>query len=242
MTITKNFSVEIQKKLNDAVTKLDAEFPTAEQMSHLARIISNEVFGNVDEILTNPDKKLLQWIEVEYQLFSAIEEAKYGEKIRGGFKDMQEFLDIANSIMNRRKVRAGKSLEYQLSAIFDGNNLLYDSQVVTEANKKPDFIFPSSEAYHNPLYDANKLIVLASKTTCKDRWRQILNEADRVRDRNKYLFTLQKNISARQLLEMQLERVILVAPEPYIASYPPDFRNTILCLSEFIDLVRNTIY
>lgn len=241
MTITKNLSSDIQKKLNAVVIELNAEFPHAEQMSRLARIISDEVFDNTEEIITNPDKKLLEWIEVEYQLFRAIEESKYGQKIRHGFKDMQEFLDIANSIMNRRKVRAGKSLEYQLSAIFDENNLPYESQIITEANKKPDFIFPSGAAYHNLQYDADKLIILAAKTTCKDRWRQILNEANRVRDKKKYLFTLQQNISSKQFLEMKSEGVVLIIPEPYRKNYPPSLRYEILNLAEFIDFVKDTI-
>lgn len=107
--------------------------------------------------------------------------------------------------------------------------------------KKPDFIFPSGEAYHDPNYDADKLIVLAAKTTCKDRWRQIINEADRVRKRNKYLFTLQQGISAQQLTEMQIEKVILIVPESHRKSFPKEFRDKILNLKQFIALVGETL-
>ena len=117
----------------------------------------------------------------------------------------------------------------------------YESQVVTEGNKKPDFIFPSGKAYHDPNYDADKLIVLASKTTCKDRWRQIINEANRVRDRNKYLFTLQQGISAQQLTEMQIEGVVLIVPESHRKNFPKEFRDEILNLKQFIALVRRTV-
>ena len=241
--IKKNYSVEelTRKEFNEFISKLESDFPSAEQMSQAAREIHEIVFDHSEDIIKNPDQKLLQWINLEYELFQSIERARYGEQIHRGFETMQSFIELANSILNRRKSRAGKSLEWHLSAIFDGNYLPYESQVVTEANKKPDFIFPSGEAYHDPNYDADKLIVLAAKTTCKDRWRQIINEADRVRNKNKYLFTLQQGISAQQLTEMQIERVVLIVPEPHRISFPEEFRDKILNLKQFISLVRETL-
>jgi len=49
-------------------------------------------------------------------------------------------------------------------------------------------------------------------TTCKDRWRQVINEADRIPE--KHLFTLQPTISKNQLREMTDEKVHLVVPSP----------------------------
>ena len=43
--------------------------------------------------------------------------------------------------------------------------------------------------------------MLAAKTTCKDRWRQIINEADRIK--LKHLITLQEGVSEAQFREMQ---------------------------------------
>ncbi len=93
---------------------------------------------------------------------------------------------MANRVLNRRKSRAGKSLENHLSALFDGNGIIYTAQAVTEGNKKPDFIFPSEAAYHDINYDIDKIVSLAAKTTCKDRWRQVLNEADIFRDKQSF--------------------------------------------------------
>ena len=233
--------MKLYKKLKKVAAALNGEFPHAKKMSKLARDIHEEIFGNSNNIIDNPDELLLQWIGLEYELFYAIEEERYGKKIRHGFKDMREFLDTANSVMNRRKVRAGKSLECHLEAIFKGNDLLFEREVITEGNKKPDFIFPSGAAYHNPHYDADKLIVLAAKTTCKDRWRQILNEADRMRDKRKYLFTLQQNISSKQLSEMHAENVLLIVPKNYIENYPTEFRNEIFSLTKFINFVKEIV-
>ena len=141
-------------------------------------------------------------------------------------------------VLNRRKSRAGKSLEHHLAAIFDGNRIQYSAQAVTEGNKKPDFIFPSGEAYHNQNFDVKKLVTLAAKTTCKDRWRQVLNEANRMKESPKYLCTLQQGISRAQMDEMQDENVILVVPKPYISSYPRDRQDRIWTLARFVKYIQ----
>ena len=148
---------------------------------------------------------------------------------------MQTFLELANSVLNRRKSRAGKSLEFHLEALFNGNNLQYESQAITEVKKKPDFLFPSAEAYHDRSFPTEKLVVLGAKTTCKDRWRQVITEADRID--TKYLCTLQQGISANQLEEMKAENVVLVVPEEYICTYPKEYRGEILTIKNFIDYV-----
>lgn len=110
-------------------------------------------------------------------------------------------------MLNRRKSRVGKSLEHHLACIFTQNHLVFEEQAVTENNKKPDFLFPNAECYHNLQFPADDLIVLGAKTTCKDRWRQVLTEADRVEV--KYLFTLQQGISKNQLREMHDSRLTI---------------------------------
>ena len=125
-----------------------------------------------------------------------------------------------------------------MSAIFDGNNIKYTAQAITEGNKKPDFIFPSQDAYHNFEFSADKLISLAAKTTCKDRWRQVLNEADRLRDKNKFLCTLQQGVSPAQMDEMDAEKVILVVPKAYIKTYPKDRQDRIWTVKKFVDYVK----
>lgn len=164
--------------------------------------------------------------------------ARYGDLVSRGFSSVDEFVSIANQVLNRRKSRAGKSLEHHLSAIFDANEIRYTAQGVTEGNKKPDFVFPSIDDYHNMLFSVDGLCTLAAKTTCKDRWRQVLNEADRLRDRNKYLCTLQQGISSSQLEEMHAEKVVLVVPKDYQSSYPAEYKDEIWTLGRFVDHVR----
>lgn len=220
------------------IDTLTVDFPLSDVMSAAARDIQNRVYNHLEYIRTNPDRKIIEWTNTEYALFRAIEHARYGDKISHGFTSVDEFITMANMVLNRRKSRAGKSLEHHLSAIFDGNDIQYTAQSVTEGNKKPDFLFPSQAAYHNATFPTDKLISLAAKTTCKDRWRQVINEADRLRGLPKYLCTLQQGISPAQMDEMQAENVILVVPRPYIASYPADRRDRIWTLTKFVDYVR----
>lgn len=229
---------ELKEQIDRFIQGLKQEFPSTTEMAEAARTIENEVRDHVQNIVRNPDAKLLSWTDVEYELFRALEQNRYSEALTGGFSSIDEFLEIAKSILNRRKSRAGKSLENHLAEIFEGNNIEFDPQVVTEGNKKPDFIFPSGEAYHDPDYPVDGLISLASKTTCKDRWRQVLNEADRLKSHKKYLFTLQQGISQNQLDEMAAEGVVLVVPKEYIKSYPKKAQSSILSLADFIRMVK----
>lgn len=225
-------------EIDQYIASLEEDFPSSEEMSAAARRIQDAVFDHRELVVTNPDQKLLDWTDLEFRLFKALEYARYADVISQGFVSVEEFVATANQVLNRRKSRAGKSLEHHLAAIFTGNSLQFQEQAITEGRKKPDFLFPSQEAYHNRDYPVEQLISLAAKTTCKDRWRQVINEADRLRDRPKYLCTLQQGISTAQLDEMQEERVILVVPRPFIATYPRERQDRIWTLGQFVRFAR----
>ncbi len=220
------------------IAELSDAFPSSVEMSAAARKIEGFVYDHAEYVQTNPDKKLLNWSDVEYRLFRAVESHRYGDSVSKGFATVDDFLKLANTLLNSRKSRAGKSFEHHLAALFSGNELLFEEQVVTEGNKKPDFIFPSANAYHDRAFSDERLVFLAAKTTCKDRWRQILNEADRFKGKTKYLCTLQQGMTVKQVNEMTAEKVVLVVPKPYIPAYPADKREGILTIADFIRRVK----
>lgn len=231
-------SAREQSAITDFIHGLTVDFPSSDIMSSAARKISYAVLSDRSMAVTAPDKSLLLWTAQEYKLFRALEQARYGQTVANGFSNVDDFVALANQVLNRRKSRAGKSLEHHLAAVFDENEIQYTAQAVTEGNKRPDFIFPSEVAYHDFSFPVAKLTSLAAKTTCKDRWRQILNEADRLRDGRKYLCTLQQGISSMQMDEMEAERVTLVVPKPYISTYPSDKQNRIWPLHQFVNYVK----
>ena len=227
---------QLETGIQELVT-LYTNFPETKQMAKFAREIYNKVHKITDtEVCKNPDLQLLKWIDTEYSLFRAFEEKVYAPIYSVSFLNCQELVKFSNVILNRRKSRAGKSLEHHLATIFTAARLEFEEQAVTEDNKKPDFLFPNGEAYHNLLFPSENLVFLGAKTTCKDRWRQVLNEANRIE--TKYLFTLQQGISKNQLREMKHEHLKLVVPASYRASFDKEFQPEIETLASFVEMVK----
>lgn len=179
-----------------------------------------------------PDQRLLRRRECEYAIFRSVEEVVAMPRIREGFATVDLFVDFANSVTNRRKSRAGASLELHAKTIFAEENLSHSHNQVSEASKRPDFLFPSAAAYADLGFPADKLTMLGVKTTCKDRWRQIINEADRIT--HKHLLTLQEGVSLAQFAEMQAANITLVVPQPLHGAYEETVRPHLLTLEAFI--------
>lgn len=112
----------------------------------------------------------------------------------------------------------------------------FSHQPVSETGKKPDFLFPSQAAYQMKDFPAAQLRMLAVKTTRKDRWRQILNEADRIP--TKHLLTLQEGVSENQFREMTEAGVRLVIPKKIIDTFPSTVRGHLQTLESFIGDIR----
>ena len=79
----------------------------------------------LSDIRNAPDREILRWIDAEYQLFRNIESDYYAEVISRPFENMDSFVQIANSVLNRRKSRAGRSLEHHLGFMFRTFNLRF---------------------------------------------------------------------------------------------------------------------
>jgi hypothetical protein len=211
------------------------QFPTGEE------IIRKTVDLRADNAL-NPDKRLLRRRECEFEIFRSVEEAVELPAITGGFTSVDKFIVRAQTILQRRKSRSGRSLELHTKALLLEEGLREGTQFVHQppegdpGKRGPDFLFPSRAAYADGAFPANRLRMLAVKTTCKDRWRQILTEADRIN--TKHLLTLQEGVSEKQFQEMVGEGVQLVVPEPLKASFPPSVQEHLQTLESFIADVR----
>lgn len=182
-----------------------------------------------------PDERLLARRECEYELFRSIEQAAVLPRVKEGFGSVDIFVEYANSVTNRRKARSGASLGLQTSVVFAEERLPFSYDSVSEGRKRPDFLFPSAEAYQTAKGDTG-IRMLAAKTTCKDRWRQILNEADKIP--RKYLLTLQPGLSVNQFQEMRNAGVTLVVPGPLHQNYPRTIRPELVDLKTFVEETR----
>lgn len=187
-----------------------------------------------------PDKRLLKRLKCEFEIFRSVEEAVEMAAITAGFSSVDAFVKRAQTILQRRKSRAGRSLELQTREIFLEERLVegvaFSHQPESEDGKKPDFLFPSQASYKNPAFPATHLRMLAVKTTCKDRWRQVINEADRIP--LKHLLTLQEGVSEAQFREMTGAGVQLVVPAGIMSTYPTSVQPHLQTLESFIGDIR----
>jgi type II restriction enzyme len=94
--------------------------------------------------------------------------------------------------MNRRKSRAGWSLENHVEHILTEAKIPYTARP-KEVEGEPDILIPSVEAYLDKKYPRDRLCLLGVKTTCKDRWRQVLHEGEGIT--RKHILTMQRGIS-----------------------------------------------
>jgi len=220
-----------QGLLYPIISRFGARFPTTFEFSAFAR----EMTGEVDPIRM-PDDSLLAWMEMEELLFHTLENHLVSQRLEAGFDDVEAFISFSLSVQNRRKSRAGHAFENHVEQILIDNRISYSRGAVTEGKSKPDFIFPGIDSYHDLSFPTDRLRMLAVKTSLKDRWRQILAEAERISE--KHLITLQPAISAQQTDEMRFNSVRLVVPEPVQNSYADEQQRWLMSFREFMTLVE----
>ncbi len=232
---------------------IEIEEPEAKRMDALLErfggvfpktaIFSTFVRETIPEVnpLDGPDAALLAWMEQEEKLFRRLERHVVSDRLMAGFSgsdgaDVDGFIKFSLSVQNRRKSRAGYAFENHLEEVFKICGVTYDSQAVTENKSKPDFLFPGSVEYSNPSFPASRLTMLGVKSTCKDRWRQVLSEAARIQ--NKHLLTLEPGISINQTNEMVANNLQLVLPGGLHKTYQEVQQQWLMDLESFITLVK----
>jgi hypothetical protein len=226
-----NITVALPVSANDedlVLEKFGREFPATKDMSAFAR-----KHTTVD--VTDSDQTLIRWLEREEQLFRALEKIIVSEQIARGFNSVEQFFAYSLSAQNRRKARMGYALQNHLAELFQCHKLKFKEQARTESKNRPDFLFPGELQYHDLSFDAGLLVMLGAKSTLKDRWRQVLTEADRVR--RKHLCTLETGISEKQTSEMKRHSLTLVVPAGLHSTYTGAQMKQILGVAEFIEFV-----
>jgi hypothetical protein len=223
--------------LDAMLEQFEGKFPTTRVFSAYARSTLNDVHA-----ADSPDSVLMAWMEREEILFRTLERHLIADRLSAGFSgevdagvDVDGFLSFSLSVQNRRKSRVGLALENHLEHIFLGCGIHYSRTAITENKAKPDFLFPGSAAYQDAAFDVLRLTMLGVKSTCKDRWRQVLAEADRIQD--KHLLTLETAISTHQTDEMADKRLQLVLPKGLHGTYTDAQQGWLMDLSTFTALV-----
>jgi hypothetical protein len=221
--------------IDEIIRKFGTSLPATAEFSKLAR----DTLRDIDP-LAYPDLALMAWLDHEEAMFWRLERKIVEARIEAGFMldgvvDVDGFLKFSLSVQNRRKSRMGYVFEHHLAALFDCHGIDYAHPGRTERGNKPDFIFPGQQAYVDASFPADSLTMLAAKSVCKERWRQILPEADRIPA--KHLVTIEPSISVAQTRQMQEHSIQLIVPEALHSSYHDEQRRWLWPVSEFIKLV-----
>lgn len=217
--------------LDEMVSLFGSVFPETRLFAEFAR--SKSTCQHASD--ASADKVIAEWVNSEARLFLAFEKYLLQKDIESGLTP-DLFISKAKSYLNRRKARAGQSLENHLEQLFKERKISYSRTPVTEGKSRPDFIFPGIREYHDKMFPSIHLRMLGVKTTCKDRWRQVLVEADRIAE--KHLLTLEPAISVAQTDEMRMHNLQLVVPEHIRQSYKPIQQNWLMNIEEFIGILH----
>ena len=225
-------------RLDTIIDQFGTTFPKTVEFSDLARLTLPRVRAEDD-----PDMALVAWLSHEEALFRRLERRVVTTRLEQGFvgeygaTDVDGFIRFSLSVQNRRKSRMGHSLENHLEAVFRAYEIAYVRGAMTENGQKPDFLFPNEEIYRIAPEDGDaRLTMLGVKSSCKDRWRQVLAEAAKIP--RKHLLTLEPGISEPQTTQMENSKLQLVVPASIQASYTDEQRDWLWNLQEFIRTVR----
>lgn len=210
------------------------KLPTGREMSTFAR----ECVGM--DPREDPDTAVVEYYNAQTALFMGYERVERERRLGPLVRDVHEpdydaILDVSMSLFQRRRSSAGHALEYHLEAVFDAMGIRYTAQGRTERKERPDFVFPSIDAYHDPSFASECLTLLGAKTTVKERWGQVLKEGARVR--RKHLVTLEPAITVDQTDEMDERGLQLVVPTPIQPTYTAGQRGWLWTLSDFCEHV-----
>lgn len=236
-----DMGIEVEEPEPDAfellIERFGRQFPGTVPLSLFAR----ETLPGVDP-LEDPDGSLIAWMEHEEALFRHLEREIVSDRLKAGFTqgekaDVDGFLHFSLSVQNRRKSRAGYAFGHHVEAILQAHAISYTREATTEKRNAADFLFPGEDDYDDQRYPDDQLKMLAVKTSCKDRWRQVLAEADRIQ--TKHLLTLEPAISQIQTAEMQNAGLQLVLPASLHSTYRSDQRAWLMSVRGFLELVHD---
>ena len=224
-------------KLDSIIEKFGTTFPKTAEFSDLVRLTLPEVRAEDD-----PDAALIAWLDHEEALFRRLERKVVSSRIEAGFMDedgtdVDGFISFSLSVQNRRKSRMGHSLENHLAAVLRAHDIRHVRGAVTEHNHRPDFLFPDLATYQAAPPEGNaRLTMLGAKSTCKDRWRQVLAEADKIS--RKHLLTPEPGISEPQTRQMEASGLQLVVPLSVQDSYTAVQQGWLWSVADFIGEIR----
>ena len=232
--ILSELNVEINVENEGWLERIHGRFGERFPNTTLFSAFARETLPEPVSAKEDPDGTLMAWLEHEEMLFRTLEQFEVAQRLESGFDNVDVFINYSLSIQNRRKSRIGYALEHHVEQIVEGHHLAYTRGGKTEGKSKPDFIFPSIDDYHNSEFPPTHLAMLGVKSSCKERWRQVLAEARRIE--TKHLLTLEPGISQDQTTEMKSQKLQLVLPQELHETYLASQQTWLWNMQDFLKL------
>src|SRR5690606_13384148 len=125
---------------------------------------------------------------------------------------VHRFADIDRvflSASQQRKTRAGRSFEYHIANCFAAGRIRFVEQAVT-GGRRPDFVMPDLKTLRDRKRNSLDALVLAAKTTLRERWKQVSSERLNC---EVFLATVDDRVAINSIREMADAGIQLVVPE-----------------------------
>ena len=177
---------------------------------------------------TNPDiaQKLLA-PEIIGRLLNALNSEKTEEKLDGMISLVEhgttlvfeEIYDLAKSITQSRRSRAGQEFQGIISVLMQQYGFNYDSQAklgkarfLGAGLKMVDGVFPSFDEF---LIAKTRSCIFTLKTTLRERWQEVVEEIERVGVPSIYLLTLDPDVTPSTVKLLADHNITLVNLESF---------------------------
>lgn len=137
------------------------------------------------------------------------------------------------SASQQRKTRAGRSFEHHIAACLNAGRIRFTEQAVT-GGRRPDFVLPDVVALRSKKRAYEDALVLAAKTTLRERWKQVSSERLNC---DVFLATVDDRVAAASVREMADAGIRLVVPEALKGSDEAHYKGqpNVLSFREFFD-------
>lgn len=182
--------------------------------------------------------------EIEYRLYRAHELKRRASELLAILVDggdlastvVRKYPDIDAILLSasqQRKTRAGRSFEHHIAASLTAGGIHFQEQAVT-GGRRPDFVLPDVVTLRRKDRTRSDALVLAAKTTLRERWKQVSNEQ---LDCDVFLATVDDRVSPVAIHEMAGLGIRLVVPELLKRSDEAFYKGqeNVLSFREFFD-------
>jgi len=209
----------------DAVLADYAELPSPEAIAAAARAewLRENGKASLDPFsIDTPGDAIMQISrDVEYRIFRRHELRRRATEVLRiltvqkdlvsavvrGFPDLDA---VFLSASQQRKTRAGRSFEHHIAASLTAGRVRYQEQAVT-GGRRPDFVLPDAMTLRKGRSRGfNDALVLAAKTTLRERWKQVSSEGFHCAV---FLATVDDRVPDTSIKEMAGHGIRLVVPE-----------------------------